>query len=281
MKCASNSTSKRSNNENAGDRRFGPGTATAVAEKFGSEGFSTALIGRNEERLAQGVAALKARGIDAFAFPGDAGNESSIRSALRSVREHMGPITVMQWNAYGAMDAGDLLTANVAALHAIFDVAVFGLLAAVEEALPDLKQNNGAILIQNGGFGLISPEVDAYSTSSRVMGFGSCECSEKQTRRFARSASERRRRLCWRANGYGLDQRYHRRFRQFGRPEGHCREVLGDASIAHRVAGRCQPSGGKSVRRCKECRFILARLKALAARTFARKLCSFRDEPED
>ncbi|MBV8149744.1 MAG: short-chain dehydrogenase, partial [Candidatus Eremiobacteraeota bacterium] len=31
---------------------FGPGTATAVAQKFGAEGFSIALIGRNEERLA-------------------------------------------------------------------------------------------------------------------------------------------------------------------------------------------------------------------------------------
>ena len=31
---------------------FGPGTATAMAEKFGKEGFSVALIGRSEDRLA-------------------------------------------------------------------------------------------------------------------------------------------------------------------------------------------------------------------------------------
>ena len=34
---------------------YGPGTATAVAERFGKEGFAVALVGRNEERLAEGV----------------------------------------------------------------------------------------------------------------------------------------------------------------------------------------------------------------------------------
>lgn len=34
---------------------FGPGISTAVAEKFGAEGFSIALIARNEKRLAAGA----------------------------------------------------------------------------------------------------------------------------------------------------------------------------------------------------------------------------------
>ncbi len=150
---------------------FGPGTATAAAEKFGAEGFSVALIGRNEERLAAGVAALKARGISAFAFPADASDPSSIRSAIRSVRSQLGPITVVQWNAYGGTEAGDLLAADAASLRRIFDVAVFGLLAATDEALPDLKSSDtGAILVANGAFGEVSPEVDEYATKLGVMG---------------------------------------------------------------------------------------------------------------
>jgi NADP-dependent 3-hydroxy acid dehydrogenase YdfG len=39
---------------------FGPGVSSAVAEKFGAEGFSVALIARNLARLSAGVAALKA-----------------------------------------------------------------------------------------------------------------------------------------------------------------------------------------------------------------------------
>ncbi len=150
---------------------FGPGTATAVAEKFGAEGFSVSLIGRNEDRLVAGVAALKGRGIDAAAFRGDASDPSSIQSAIRNVRAACGPITVVHWSAYGGMDAGDLLTADPAALRGVFDVAVLGLLAATIEALPDLKSGGGgALLISNGALGEISPQMDAYAVNGHVMG---------------------------------------------------------------------------------------------------------------
>jgi len=150
---------------------FGPGNATAVADKFGAEGFSVGLVGRSEERLAAGVAALKARGIAASAFPADAADPASIRAAIRGLRAALGPITVIHWNAYGGTEAGDLLTADPAAVRRVFDVAVFGLLAAVGEALPDLKgAGDGAILITNGGFGDISPETDQYVTATNVMG---------------------------------------------------------------------------------------------------------------
>ena len=150
---------------------YGPGTATAVAEKFGGEGFSVALIGRNGDRLNAGVTALKAKGINASAIPADAGDPASIRAAVQTVRSQLGPITILHWNAYGGTDVSDLLTADQAALHKIFDVAVFGLIAAADEALPDLKRNGeGAILISNGAFGLVSPEVDEAVINLHVMG---------------------------------------------------------------------------------------------------------------
>lgn len=150
---------------------YGPGTAKAVAEKFGKEGFSVALIGRNEERLTAGVSALKAQGIVAFAFPADAGDAASIRSAVKAVQSKVGPISVLDWIAYGGMDAGDLLEADSAALHSAFDVAVFGLLAAVDEALPDLRSNeDGTILVANGAFGDPSAAMDEAATQWKMQG---------------------------------------------------------------------------------------------------------------
>lgn len=150
---------------------YGPSTSTAVAEKFGTEGFSVALVGRNKDRLAAGVSALKARGIVAGAFPADAADPAAIVAALRSARSELGPIAAIHWNAYGGTEAGDLLTADPAALRGIFDIAVFGLLAATSEALPDLKSaGDGAILITNGYFGELSPDIDATVTSLNVMG---------------------------------------------------------------------------------------------------------------
>jgi len=151
---------------------FGPGISTAVAERFGAEGFSVALVARNQARLDEGVQALKAKGVAAAAFTADAGDPGSIRAAFGKARGAFGPITVINWNAYGGgAEAGDLLATDPAAVKGVFDVAVVGLLAAVQEALPDLKSGgDGAVLVTNGAYGEIGPQIDALATTAKVMG---------------------------------------------------------------------------------------------------------------
>lgn len=150
---------------------YGPGISTAVAEKFGSAGFSVALVGRTEERLAGGVKALKARGIEAAAVPGDAKDPASIRRAVASARAALGPIHVLHWNAFGGGEVGDVVSADPAAVRGVFDVAIVGLLAAVQEALPDLKAaKDGAVLVTNGAFGESSPQMDALGVQLKAMG---------------------------------------------------------------------------------------------------------------
>lgn len=149
---------------------FGPGISTAVAEKFGAEGFRVALIARNRERLEAGVAALKAKDVAAAAFPADASDPAAIRAAIATVRTGLGPITAIHWNAYGGGDAGDLLTAGPSGLRAVFDVAIIGLLSAVQESLADLKSAKGAVLVTNGAFGELNPQVDELAFNLKSMG---------------------------------------------------------------------------------------------------------------
>jgi NADP-dependent 3-hydroxy acid dehydrogenase YdfG len=150
---------------------FGPGISTAVAERFGAAGFSVALMALNAERISAGVAELKGKGIAAAAFAADAADPAAIRAAIGKARAEFGPITVIHWNAYGGADAGDLLTADPAAVRSLFDVAIVGLVAAVQEALPDLKSTNeGAVLVTNGAFGELTPQIDEYATGLKVMG---------------------------------------------------------------------------------------------------------------
>ncbi|MGD0437278.1 MAG: SDR family NAD(P)-dependent oxidoreductase [Bryobacteraceae bacterium] len=150
---------------------FGPGTSNAVAEKFGAEGFSVALVARNKERLASGIDALKAKGIESAAFPADAGDPAAIRAAIAKARAELGPITVIHWNAFGGGEARDLVTADPAAVRGIFDVAIVGLLGAVQESLPDLRNTNeGAVLVTNGAFGEMTAQMDAYAVSMKSMG---------------------------------------------------------------------------------------------------------------
>lgn len=151
---------------------YGPGISNAVAEQFGKEGFSVALVARNVDRLTQGVKALEAKGIKAAAFPTDLGDVAAIARLVDEVRGALGPITVLHWNAFTGA-GGDLLTCDLAEVGVALGVPVTSLLAAVRAALPDLrkqKDDGPAILVTNGGLGYAIPQVDAAAVQWNAMG---------------------------------------------------------------------------------------------------------------
>jgi NAD(P)-dependent dehydrogenase (short-subunit alcohol dehydrogenase family) len=149
---------------------YGPGVSTAVADRFAAEGFSIALVARSRDRIAAGAEALKARGVPAAAITADASDPAAIAAAIGQARAALGPIGAIHWNAFG-LQAGDLATADTAAVRADLDIALTGLLAAVQAALPDLKAaGDGAVLVTNGAFGDLSPQMDQAAVSFGTMG---------------------------------------------------------------------------------------------------------------
>ncbi|MFZ5444445.1 MAG: SDR family NAD(P)-dependent oxidoreductase [Myxococcota bacterium] len=148
---------------------FGPGISTALAERFGREGFQVALVARNVDRLAAGVKALESKGIKARSFVADLSDPAQARAVVGQVRQALGPITALQWTAY-ASAAGDLLSADAAQVRTALDVATTSLLAAVQEALPDLKAQQGAVLVTNGGLGYFDAKIDALAVQWGSMG---------------------------------------------------------------------------------------------------------------
>ena len=150
---------------------FGPGVSTGMADKFGAKGFSVALVGRSQDRLAEGVRALRTAGVTAAAFVADAGDPTAIRAALAKARAELGPITVLHWNAFDSANRLNLVTAGPDEVRGAFDVAVVGLLAAVQEALPDLKAaGDGAVLITNGALGDLAPMMDQFAIGLNAVG---------------------------------------------------------------------------------------------------------------
>src|SRR5829696_3756646 len=89
----------------------GPGISDAVARRFGREGHPVAIVARNAERLSAAEKALVVAGVKAKAFPCDLGKPDAVRKLVGDVREVLGPIGVLHWNAYTS-GAGDLTTAN-------------------------------------------------------------------------------------------------------------------------------------------------------------------------
>jgi NAD(P)-dependent dehydrogenase (short-subunit alcohol dehydrogenase family) len=149
---------------------YGPGISSAVAERFGKEGFSVALVARNEDKLQSGVQSLKARGIAASAFPADLSDPASIDELVAAVRSKLGPISVLHWNAYAGL-AGDFLSAKPAEIRSVIDLPVVGLVAALQASLADLRsQKDSALLVTNGGLGLYDPQVDALAVEWGAQG---------------------------------------------------------------------------------------------------------------
>ena len=150
---------------------FGPGVSTAVAERFGAQGYSVVLVARSAASLTAGVEALKAKGISAAGFPADASDPAAIRGAIARARGEFGGIGVLHWNASSGHGLGDLLSVDPTRVKGVFDVALVGLLSAVQEALPDLKAaGNGAVLVTNGAFGDLNPVIDTFTIALKAEG---------------------------------------------------------------------------------------------------------------
>jgi NADP-dependent 3-hydroxy acid dehydrogenase YdfG len=158
----------------------GPGISDAVARRFGRAGHPVAIVARNADRLSAAARALSADGIRAEAFPCNLADVTAVRELVDSVRQRLGPIGIIHWNAYAA-GAGDLVTGSLDDLRLVLDSTILGLVAAVQAALPDLKAQHGSVLVTGGGLGTQDPKVDAQAVSWGTMGLAIGKAAQRKT----------------------------------------------------------------------------------------------------
>jgi NADP-dependent 3-hydroxy acid dehydrogenase YdfG len=158
---------------------YGPGISDGVARKFGAEGFAVALVARNADKLEAAAKSLGEAGITAKAFPCDLADGAAVSAMIGEVRGALGPVTAIHYNAYAGV-AGDLLTAKLDDVRKVYDVGVTGLIAAIQEALPDMKAQSGAgaVLITGGGFAFYDKKVDEMIVQYGAMGLGLAKAAQ-------------------------------------------------------------------------------------------------------
>ena len=83
----------------------------ALAEGLAEAGAKVAVVGRNKERGAARVEAIKKRGGSAQFFSADAASQSSLREAHRQIEKQLGPPTILV-NAAGGNDPKVTVTAE-------------------------------------------------------------------------------------------------------------------------------------------------------------------------
>ncbi|RLV49771.1 SDR family NAD(P)-dependent oxidoreductase [Nocardioides mangrovicus] len=133
----------------------GRGLGAAVARRFGTEGFSVALISRHQGRLDALATELAEDGVQAQGFTADVRDPASLAAALERATVELGPIEVLQYSPLPQKDfMRPVLETTPADLVGPVEFSIYGPVAAVHAVLPGMRflgQDRGTILFVNGG----------------------------------------------------------------------------------------------------------------------------------
>lgn len=131
----------------------GSGLGAAVARRFGREGFSVALIARDQLKLDALAATLRESNVNARGYAADVLDGASLEAALARAADELGPVSTLQYSPLPArtyLEPVLNLTPELAleALH----FSVLGLIHSVRAVLPAMREEGeGSIILINGG----------------------------------------------------------------------------------------------------------------------------------
>jgi short-subunit dehydrogenase len=143
---------------------MGEGNGMAIARRFAKEGFTIAMVARNEAKLQGYQATLQTEGIAAHYFLADAGDEVALATAFEQIQAQLGTLGVLVYNA-AVPRMESVLQTSYDTLVSDFKANVAGAIACVQAVLPAMQAaQKGTILFTGGGFALY-PQPDFVSLS--------------------------------------------------------------------------------------------------------------------
>lgn len=131
----------------------GPALGTAVARRFGREGFRVGLVARDQRRLDDLVTRLADEGIEAAAFSADLADQATTVAAAEAIERRFGPVDVLAYNAVGQYE--DLRRKpsqiDIDVMSRLADTFVLTPVALVSRLLPGMvERGDGALLFAMG-----------------------------------------------------------------------------------------------------------------------------------
>ncbi|KAJ3283089.1 hypothetical protein HDU76_008533 [Blyttiomyces sp. JEL0837] len=138
---------------------YGPGIGNAVAKKFAKLGYKLALLSSNEKELQSCLDEFAKENITCKAYQVDLSDPTACKQAMNQVREALGPITILFWNAI--KPPKPLLDPSVSFkdLDAGYRVAVTSLAVAIKACMDDLKKTKGCVVCTGDGLALENEEI--------------------------------------------------------------------------------------------------------------------------
>ncbi|MBO3678468.1 SDR family NAD(P)-dependent oxidoreductase [Streptomyces sp. NEAU-YJ-81] len=144
----------------------GPGLGAAVARRFGREGYDTALISRDQDRLDALAAGLTGEGVTARGFAADVRDPKALTAALDAAAAALGPIEVLQYSPVPQREFMlPVLDTTADDLVGPMEFSVYGPVTAVRQVLPGMRAlGRGTVLFVNGGTAVV-PHPERAGTS--------------------------------------------------------------------------------------------------------------------
>ena len=118
------------------------GIGLATARLLASHGAKVALVSRSKEKLET----LSKEIPDSFAVPADMSKIFEIKRMVRQVDEHYGKIDILINNAGQGYDA-TVERIDFDTFHYIFDLAVLGPVAAMQQVIPFMRSHGGGAIL--------------------------------------------------------------------------------------------------------------------------------------
>lgn len=133
----------------------GRGLGTAVARRFGAEGFDVALISRSQEHVDALAEDLQAAGLKARGYAASVRDQKSLISALDRAGQELGPIGVLEYSPLPQKEfLRPALETTVDDLVGAVEFSIYGPVTAVHQVLQGMRfLGGGSILFVNGGSG--------------------------------------------------------------------------------------------------------------------------------
>ena len=159
----------------------GLGKATAIA--FAKEGIDVAITGRNEQKLQETVAEIKALGVNATYELFDVGNHEEVKVGIQNIISSLGGVDILVNNA-GIAAFGTLNDMEVKTWENIMQTNVMGMYYVTKEVLPYLiDKNEGDIFNVASTAGLSGNATTSAYSASKFAVIGLSQSLMKEVRK--------------------------------------------------------------------------------------------------
>jgi NAD(P)-dependent dehydrogenase (short-subunit alcohol dehydrogenase family) len=120
----------------------GPGNGAALARRFAAAGYAVALLARNRDNLDAILGGLEtARG-----YTCDVGDAASVAAAFAGIRQDLGPIDVLLYNAGSGVFA-DVQSITPEQFEQSWRVNALGALLCSQQVIPAMKEKSGGSIV--------------------------------------------------------------------------------------------------------------------------------------